>query len=83
MIVQWVLCLELGYLKLVYIFKSEFKICTLPVKFKNCWNSLDVTGKRFLAVHHILIWQGGSSIQGLQKLKLYENGKIYNRTFHH
>lgn len=32
-IVWWVLCLELRYLKLVCILKSEFKICTLPVKF--------------------------------------------------
>lgn len=57
-------------------------MCTLPVKFKNSWNSLGVTGKRFLVVHHVLIWQGGSSIQGLQKLKLYGNCIISNGTFH-
>lgn len=60
------MCLELRRLKLVYISKSVFKICSLSVKSKNSWNGLDIIDKGFLAVHHILIWQGCNRIQGLE-----------------
>lgn len=42
--------------------QSAFKIRTLSVKL----SGLDTVDKRFLAVHHILIWQGGNRIQRVE-----------------